>query len=165
MAKILCATSGLTGILNASFELVARLQMDGHEVIYATPKPVGRRVEAQGIHYIQLPEITDLSDNDIPKYKGPFRKVNRWVYKIRQRKARQEKGLAIVRPTDFQNLIATIQPDLILLDVELHEYIIRPTPLQFHSFYSVNGFHFGADRGYLIYCMILFLDRVGRAVD
>jgi len=133
MAKILCATSGLTGMLNASFELVTQLQSDGHEVIYATPKPVGKRVEAQGIHYIQLPEITALSDDDIPKYKGPFRKINRWVYKIRHRKARQEKGLAIIQPTAFQNLLSTIQPDLILLDVELHEYIITanaaPIPL------------------------------------
>jgi len=124
MAKILCATSGLTGILNASFELVARLQAAGHEVMYTTPKPVGIRVEAQGINYVQLPEISDFPDDDIPNYKGSLRKVKRWLYKIQHQKARQAKGLDMIRPTGFQTLINTFQPDLILLDVELHEYII-----------------------------------------
>ena len=43
MAKIICITTGLTGILNASFELVARLQQAGYEVCYASPKNVAEK--------------------------------------------------------------------------------------------------------------------------
>ena len=57
MAKIICVTTGLTGILNASFELVAQLQSAGHDLKYASPRRVGERVELQGIPFVQLPEI------------------------------------------------------------------------------------------------------------
>ena len=37
MAHILCMTTGLTGILNASFEVVRRLEKRGHRLTYACP--------------------------------------------------------------------------------------------------------------------------------
>ena len=39
MAHVLCLTTGLTGILHASFEVVRRLEAWGHHVTYACPLP------------------------------------------------------------------------------------------------------------------------------
>ena len=125
MAKIICATSGLTGILNASFELVDRLEAEGHQVIYTSPKDVGTRVEMQGIRFQSLPEITLKIDEDIPVYKGPFRKLYRLSYKIRNAAKRREKALLKIDPREFKLLLDRIKPDLLIIDVELHEYIFK----------------------------------------
>lgn len=125
MAKIICITSGLTGILNASFELVNRLQADGHELLYASPKEVGKYVEKQGIAYFQLPQILTQTTPKLPSFKGPFRKISRWVYKIKNAKQLQRKALENIEPQVFSTLVKSEKPDLLLIDVELHEYILK----------------------------------------
>ena len=83
MAKIICITTGLTGILNASYELVNRLKEAGHEVSYASPRSVKDRVEEEGIKFTQLPEIKKDASPPIPSFRKPFRKIKRLVYKIK----------------------------------------------------------------------------------
>ena len=124
MAKVLCITSGLTGILNASFELVNRLEADGHKIIYASPKPVGNKVEAQGIIYKQLSKIKTENIIDIPNFKGPLKKVSRLLYKIANRKRLQRDALNNIKPSDFEDLVKNENPDLLIIDIELHEYIL-----------------------------------------
>jgi len=74
MAKIICITTGLTGILNASLELVERLKASGHEVSYASPRDVGSRLELHNIPFEKLPKIKLKYDTDVPEFKGLFRK-------------------------------------------------------------------------------------------
>ena len=50
-------TSGLRGLVNASYELVSRLRDAGHSVTYACPHPIGDYVRAQGIAYVQLSPV------------------------------------------------------------------------------------------------------------
>ncbi len=125
MAKIICVTSGLRGILNASFELMNRLGNDGHEVVYAAPRNIGVEVEKQGIRFIQLPEISFNFDEDIPSFQGPFRKVKRWLYKLNNASVRKAKALDQFYPKAFDDLLDSFKADLLLIDVELHEYIFR----------------------------------------
>ncbi|MEO1628578.1 MAG: hypothetical protein AAFV25_25750, partial [Bacteroidota bacterium] len=124
MANILCITSGLTGILNASFELVARLQTEGHQLAYASPAVVGQKVREQGIDYHQLPAILVEPGPELPSFRGPLGKLSRLAYKFRHAAERRRQALAQLRPEEFGRLIETLSPDLLIVDVELHEYII-----------------------------------------
>ena len=124
MSKILCITSGLTGILNASFELVNRLEADGHSVTYASSKLVAPKVNLQGITYKQLPEIRTDYTSGIPAYKGRLRKVYRWLYKIKNSKTLEREALLEVSSPHFAALVASEKPELLIIDIELHEYII-----------------------------------------
>lgn len=125
MAKIICITTGLTGILNASFELVKRLESEGHSVIYASPKEVGERVIQQGIPFVQLPEIKQQPAPYVPAFKGTFRKVYRLLYKLTNTKARRKEALENLIPKAFSALLDKESPDLVIIDIELHEYIFR----------------------------------------
>ena len=125
MAKIICVTTGLTGILNASFELVARLKANGHQVLYASPRNVAKRVEQQGIAYSQLGNIRLHPGPELPAFSGGFKKIKRLLYKIRHAKKRRAIALENTNPMDFAALLATESPDLLLIDIELHEYIFK----------------------------------------
>ncbi|MEL6356866.1 MAG: glycosyltransferase, partial [Bacteroidota bacterium] len=124
MAKILLLTSGLTGILNASFAVAHRLQKVGHEVVLAAPRAVGKRVEQEGLSFHQLP---DIPQHPLPRKSRSGKKIGKlgrlFDGYIKQKK-RQKKALQNLRPTTFINWAKREAPDLLLLDVELHEYII-----------------------------------------
>ena len=125
MAKILCITSGLTGILNASFELIARLKAAGHQVVYAAPEKVGERVLLQGISFQQLPTINQDPGSDLPAFKKRFKKIARLSYKIKWAGKRRKEALENSYPHAFSKLLKEQSPDLLIIAIELHEYIFR----------------------------------------
>lgn len=124
MAKIICITTGLTGILNASFELVNRLKSAGHEVSYASYRKVGDRVKQEGISFFQLSHIADDASPKLPKFTGVFRKVKRIFFKIKNGKVRRAQTLENTIPQEFITMLSRENPDLVIIDVELHEYIM-----------------------------------------
>lgn len=125
MAKIVCITTGLTGILNASFALVNQLKKAGHEVIYASPRKVEEKVTAQGIAFFQLPEISLNAEPELPKFTGRFKKIARLKYKYQRAAERQAEALEKIAPQIFSTFLEETQPDLVLIDIELHEYIFK----------------------------------------
>jgi len=125
MAKIICITTGLTGILNASFELVAHLKKTGHEVAYASPRKVANRVEQEGITFFQLPMIPEDASPPLPVFTGIFKKIKRFFYKIQHSRSRQIATLNQTFPKEFAALLDKEKPDLLLIDIELHEYIFH----------------------------------------
>ena len=133
MAKIICITSGLTGILNSSFELLARLKADGHSIIYASPKNVKEKVIAHGIPYIQLPPIKQHPGFSLPHFKEPMVKLRRFLYKISNASKRRKEALDDMYPAEFSKFIAKESPDLLIVDIELHEYI-------FHAYSQKQSF-------------------------
>ena len=124
MARIVCITSGLTGILHASFELVARLEKAGHQVTYACPQEIGDRVRPQGFEYVQLPPINFFPAPDLPDFDGPLRKVKRMWYKIKHGPQRRSAAVEALGMDAFKNTMRQLSPDLLILDVELHDYIM-----------------------------------------
>ncbi|MEO0732774.1 MAG: nucleotide disphospho-sugar-binding domain-containing protein [Bacteroidota bacterium] len=102
MADLLITITGLTGITNASLELGRRLQAAGHTVTLAAPRDLGERVEAAGFTFLQLPLIDERTEV----------------------LASREAALARTDPTAFVAELDARKPDLLLCDVELHEYII-----------------------------------------
>lgn len=120
MARIFIVTTGLTGILNASFEMARRLRLAGHEVSLAAPRSVGDRVGAEGLPFVELPFINTDPAPPLPEGSG---KVRRTWLRFRDRKERRATALESYRPLAFCKAVEALDPDLLLIDIELHEYI------------------------------------------
>ncbi len=123
MAHILCITSGLRGLLNASFELLARLEGAGHRVTYACPHDVRAAVEAQGLRYLQLPPVNFDPAPAPQRVDGPLGGLRSRVVEWRSARARRKAGVEALNMGPFTDIIAREQPDLVLLDSELYEHI------------------------------------------
>ncbi len=125
MAKIICVTSGLTGILNASFELISRLEADGHQVLCAAPKEVESRFNFKKNPFIKLDPINTDANVDLPKFNGPLKKIKRFFYKQKNKQKRKAEALERIEPISFSKLVDRESPDFLIIDVELHEYILK----------------------------------------
>jgi len=117
-------TSGLTGILHASFEMVRRLEAAGHQVSYACPHQVGDIVGAQGISYFQLPKVNFEPAPPLPEPIAQQGKWKRTLYKLRNSQQRQSAAIQSLNLDPFLTLLEEQAPDLLLIDIELHDHII-----------------------------------------
>ncbi|WP_020568335.1 nucleotide disphospho-sugar-binding domain-containing protein [Neolewinella persica] len=120
MGHIFIVTTGLTGILNASFEMARRLQLAGHKVTLGAPRPVGDRVAAEGLNFEEFPFINVDPAPPLPNTAGKLRRM--WLRFVNQ-KQRRAAALESYRPYAFKEAVGRLNPDLILIDIELHEYI------------------------------------------
>ncbi|MFT6269792.1 MAG: UDP:flavonoid glycosyltransferase YjiC (YdhE family) [Alphaproteobacteria bacterium] len=129
MAHIAIITTGLTGILNASFEIVSRLKSEGHEVTYLCPQNMQDRVEHLGIRYVQLPEVNftfsilDSSGTKIDTFKG---RLKHYFSNLLSNYALGKKTLKI---DAFSTIFSELNPDKLIIDVELHEFVFVATEL------------------------------------
>ncbi len=142
MAKIICITTGLTGITNASFELIKRLSLSGHEVIAASPNDIREKVTKQGIKYEQLVPLTFNPSPALPTFQGKFKRGRRLFYMLRNISKRKKLAVEAIYPHSFVKLINRHQPDLLILDLELHEYIVKAYAMEvpfilFNQFFSI----------------------------
>ncbi|MEM8713896.1 MAG: hypothetical protein AAGG01_23375 [Planctomycetota bacterium] len=123
MAKILIMTSGLTGILNASLEVVRRLEEAQHDVTYACPHDVRETVERHGVEYVQLPPISRSPSPERTRRDGESRVAHKWA-EWRTRRERRDQGVEALRTGAVETLLAELRPDLVLLDFDLEEHVI-----------------------------------------
>lgn len=123
MGKVLICITGLTGILNASLELARRLEVAGHDVTLAAPRDLANRVNPTGLTFLRLPTINLEPEPSLPDFSGPTRPLRRLLHRYLNRGKRRAAALAAADPKAFIALLQTLQPDLLLCDVELHEYI------------------------------------------
>ncbi|NNF26796.1 MAG: hypothetical protein HKN73_06240, partial [Gemmatimonadetes bacterium] len=123
MAHILCMTTGLTGILHSSFEVVFRLEQAGHRVTYGCPQDVRAKVEAQGFTYRQMPPVVfdpDPSGAAGGKSGGSGGAFQKWTRVPARRKA----AVRSLGMDDFARILDELSPDLLLIDMELHDFVI-----------------------------------------
>ena len=124
MAHILCMTTGLTGILHSSFEVVSRLEKAGHRVTYGCPQDVRAKVEAQGFTYRQMPPVVFEPDASLDGggergdgSPGVWQKWGRLG-------ARRKAAVRSLGMEAFVEALEELSPDLLLIDMELHDFII-----------------------------------------
>ncbi len=127
-SHILIITTGLTGMLHASFELVSRLEKAGYRVTYACPHDVRERVEAQGFTYLQLPPV---NFNPAPKTPAYRYKWQRAAYRIFNFRRQQKTAIQQLGMDEFSATLRQVKPDKILMDMELHEHIITAVSMGF----------------------------------
>jgi len=114
MVRLLCVTSGLSGLLYTSAELARRLAAAGHEVIYMSAPTARELVESLDLRFEALPEDRRA---DVVAADAELGLITRWS----QRRARREALAEASGARAFAKRVTELSPDLILLDAELHE--------------------------------------------
>ncbi|MBE9028852.1 hypothetical protein IQ266_03635 [filamentous cyanobacterium LEGE 11480] len=114
MAHIVCITGGLTGIFNASLALVQQLEQAGHRITYASSYDLEAAVTAQGINYVQLdPWVIQTVDPPMSRWQ------KLWTWR-----ERQQRAIAALGIDNFGPAIRQLEPDLVLIDIEMTPHII-----------------------------------------
>jgi UDP:flavonoid glycosyltransferase YjiC (YdhE family) len=117
--KIVYITNGMTSTLNSSFELSRRLRAAGHDVVYLSPADVVDQVEAQGLRCIRLTGdrvFQETIEAPVPPYRGLS-----WR---RALKARRRLRRESIENYEIERAVAELEPDLLLIDIEMHFAII-----------------------------------------
>jgi UDP:flavonoid glycosyltransferase YjiC (YdhE family) len=124
MARIVCITSGLSGILHASYEIAHRLQRAGHEVVCASWEDVAEKYAAQGIEYAAIEPINFRTTVELPEIRGRFRSLKRLRANLIDGRARRKQALHSLNANGIEAALEELHPDLLLIDLELHDYIL-----------------------------------------
>jgi zeaxanthin glucosyltransferase len=123
VAHLVLITSSIASIYNANIELARRLALAGHRVTYACPDNIRDLVEAQGLEFVQLPGPAGGHPVAARDGGGPV-KILRWLARLPTVSQRQQQAIAALGVSGFAQLARTLAPDLLLIDVELHQYTI-----------------------------------------
>lgn len=118
---ILIVTSGLSGLLYSSLELARRLQTAGHRITYAGPTAVRQLVDHQGLAFLELE----------PSRLEQFHKddsTSGWLHRLRLLRQRRSGALRSLTLDGFVGAVGRLDPDLLLIDGEMHEQIIAISP-------------------------------------
>lgn len=118
MAHIAIVTSGLAGLFNACLALMQQLQQVGHQITYASSSlnsdELRRSLRGSGVAYVQLKPWTMPSETE---------SGSRWK-KLKRLRVRQQKAIDELEMDHFAQTIKSINPDLLLIDIEMHPHIM-----------------------------------------
>lgn len=115
MAKIVVAVSGLKGLLFSSFEVLRRLEDDGHQVVLASPTNVRDWAEVNGFPFLQLPNFL--------QHTFPQKVYRKFLSIISETKALEIKSKDL-KINEIVDILEAEQFDLLICDLELHEVIL-----------------------------------------
>lgn len=125
MAHLLIVTTGLTGIVHASLEVVRRLEAAGHRVTYACPHDVEPKVRPYVESYVQLGAVAMNPAPMVPREGATGERRSRLGHKWTEwttRGERRRQGVPALGMDAFAARLAELAPDAVLLDVELYEH-------------------------------------------
>lgn len=118
---IAVAAPSLTGRLHSTFELVSRLEKEGHTVTYLCSSENAKKIECQGFKYIEIPAINfyfkdpdnQMSSSWLGRFKFHFKNLGKH-YSL---------GKRILYLEEYKSIIEKLNPDRVIVDVELHDLI------------------------------------------
>jgi len=114
---ILLTTAGLSGLLYSSVELGRRLAAARHRVTYAGPASARELVESRGLGFLALD----------PNRYGRFLEADArrgTLSPISNLSRRREQAAESVAVGGWIQAVRDLEPDLLLIDGEMHEHII-----------------------------------------
>jgi len=126
--KILYLTNGMSSTLNSSFEVSRRLRVAGHEVVYASPADVGERVAAEGYGFVHLRADRDFAAHaaSVPLGRQVLGRPVTFASRVRQRRRIRR---ASIENDEIERVVRELQPDRLLIDIELHFAILATAKL------------------------------------
>ena len=155
MAHIVFITNGMSARLNSGFAMSRRLRYAGHRVTFVAQEDFGERVTAQGEAFVGLEQDRRMAElmaaNPRPSLARPIAML-RWLgYR---RSLRRES----IESDELTSTIHRLEPDVLLIDVEMHTVVIAtsrlgiPTllPMGFFSIFRRPGLpplHMAMDPG------------------
>ncbi len=128
MAHIAIVTGLLTGRINASFEMASRLGNEGHTITYLCQPKSQKRIEENGFNCFPVSEITfDYKD---PRRKAKASWVDKFKFHFAEIKSHYKEGKKILKLEEHKEVLRTVNPDLILIDTEIHDLIFTAVALK-----------------------------------
>jgi len=131
MADIVFIAHGLTSPLNASLALCHRLRADGHSVTFVSHADIDEVVRANGFSFIRLGDDARIrAQAEAQNRRNPWR----WFRSMRQLRAQSAHSDEITR------VVASLEPDLLIIDIEMHYAIIATASLKIRTILAMNWF-------------------------
>ncbi|MEM9619624.1 MAG: glycosyltransferase [Pseudomonadota bacterium] len=121
MGRFLYLRDGMANKNPATLELASRLRAAGHEVAFASHRDISKAVESEGFSFHHLNSDRALADKAQAAPAPTLSNVAALWRWLRLRRSLRAQSL---RHTEVEDLIARIKPDLLLIDVECHYFII-----------------------------------------
>ncbi len=137
--KIVVVAPYLKGRLHATFALVSKLESEGHIVIYLSSAEIGKIIETQGFSYYEIPPINfSFSTSELENLSTWTQKAS---YFFKNFRSHYQKGKKIMHLDIYEEILCKIEPDRVLVDVELHDFVFAATALKipvvlFHTWFS-----------------------------
>ena len=129
MAHIAIAITGLSGILHSSFEMVSKLEAEGHQVTYLCPLDIGERVERLGFTFVKIPEINfRLSGMDYKEENPSW--LTKAKYHFKNNRTNYEKGKELLNLNEYRAIMKSLHPEFVLGEIEMHELILTALSLK-----------------------------------
>ena len=139
MARLLYITNGLTGGLNANYELARRLAKAGHTVGFLGYGDVGDSVRGQGysfIHVTQADRAMDQLRADLGRV-GRVRAFPRGVALRRH----------VIGSREIEAAVSAARPDALIVDIEAHYSILATRSLGIPTVLKNDFFSLAWERG------------------
>ena len=131
MADIVFVAHGLTSPLNASLALCRRLRDAGHQITYVSHADIGHVVTTNGFSFVRLEEDSRLRDDAMAESR---RNPARWLRAMRSARIRSSKH------DEIERVIGGLDPDLLIIDIEMHYAIIATASLGIRTVLAMNFF-------------------------
>lgn len=116
-SSILCVTCGLPGLLYSSVELARRLAAAGHKLIFAGLPQARGLVEHHGLGFLPL------EPSRYEQFLEADAKVDT-LHRLLNLRGRRERALDSMALGGFVRAVRELDPDLVLINGEMHEHII-----------------------------------------
>ncbi|MDA8019290.1 MAG: glycosyltransferase [Thermoanaerobaculia bacterium] len=117
MAAILCVSDGMISVVYPVLELARRLAADGHHVTFVGHPTRRNLAVRQGLDFEALPpdHSTQFLEHDADRG---------LLQRFRLRQVRRESALTALGTDGFAEILRRIDPELVLVDGEMHEHVI-----------------------------------------
>jgi UDP:flavonoid glycosyltransferase YjiC (YdhE family) len=129
LANIAFIAHGLTSPLNAGLELSRRLRDGGHRVTFLSHADIGEVVRAHGFAFVRLNEPAAMWPPGSGRIgPGAIAQIPVW------RRMRKES----IETDQIERAVAAIDPDLLLIDIEMHYPVIATASLGIPTMLVMN---------------------------
>ena len=128
MAHIAIVTSLITGRIHSSYQLVYRLQNEGHQVTYVCQPSTLKKIQENGFKCEPLPEL-NLHINPYPE-NDKLSWWNKLKFHYKNIANHFASSWAFYKIDEVKRVLQKVKPDLILVDTEIHDVILPALDLK-----------------------------------
>lgn len=131
MAEIVFIARGMMSPLNASLALCRRLRDAGHQITYVSHDPIEDIVVGSGFAFVRVDEDRRIREQAETELR---RNPVKWLRSMRSARHRTAEL------DEFERLIGTLNPDVLIIDIEMHYAIIATASLRIPTVLAMNWF-------------------------
>ena len=123
MGHVVIITSEMAGRVNVSCELARRLEAAGHRATVASPADIAEQVRAQGLDSVHISGAMATASAEKPRQQlGLGQRILGLIGRLANPAAirrRRSAKIDALDPEGFRRRLLELEPDLVLIDVEL----------------------------------------------